>query len=236
MGVFNFKRFSVDDSGCGMKISSDSVLLAAWFLQPYSQATTLADIGAGSGVLSLIGAQICATAAITAIELESNAARAAKLNFETSPWSSRLRLIEGDFALFTPSQRFELIISNPPYFNTGERAADTSRATARHQSEELNYHTLLEKASLWLDANGHLGFISPTEFEDNIVYNAELHHLKLRRLVRVHTTQKKTATRLLWDFSLSDGTTVIENINLRNADGSPADEYIKIVDPFYVKI
>lgn len=236
MGVFNFKQFSVDDSGCGMKISSDSVLLAAWFLPPHGSARTLVDIGAGSGVLALAGAQICTDAAVTALELEANAAYAAAKNFEASPWSGRLRLIEGDFARYTPREPVDLIISNPPYFTCGERSADASRAAARHQSDGLTYRSLLEKSALWLARDGHVGFISPAEFENDIIYCAEMLHLKLRRLARVHTTHNAPSSRLLCDFSLCDGAASTESIYLRNADGTFTTDYLALVEPFYVKI
>ena len=71
MGVFHFKQFDVDDSGCGMKICSDSVLLGAWFLPEYSSAASVLDIGAGSGLLALMAAQVCTGAHVTGIEIDA---------------------------------------------------------------------------------------------------------------------------------------------------------------------
>ena len=85
MGVFQFTRFAVDDHGCGMKICSDSVLLAAWFLSPYSDRLSVADVGSGSGVLALLAADIMPQARIAGVELDSSAAAAASANFCASP-------------------------------------------------------------------------------------------------------------------------------------------------------
>ena len=80
MGVFHFKQFDIDDSGCGMKICSDSVLLGAWFFPRHKRARRVADVGAGSGLLSLMAAQILPGASIVGLEIDSDAARAARAN------------------------------------------------------------------------------------------------------------------------------------------------------------
>ncbi|MCH5221836.1 MAG: methyltransferase [Muribaculaceae bacterium] len=219
-----------------MKISTDSVLLGAWFLPMHSAAHTLIDAGCGSGLLSLIAAQVCSDMQITAIEIDIDAATAAKKNFAKTGWGRRLTLELRDFAEHTPNEPIDLIISNPPYFTTGITSDDKTRALARHQSGGLNYATLVKSARKWLKPDGHLGFISPSELEHEIIYEAELSQLKLRKLVRVHTAPSKAATRLLWDFSPKDGSYDTQTLYLRNNDGSFTDEYISIVQPFYTKI
>ncbi len=235
MTRFDFKQFSVDDSGCGMKICSDSVLLGAWFFEPYASARSVADIGAGSGVLALIAAQCCPQAAVTAIEIDAGAAEASRLNFEASPWTARLTLVEGDFSLWTPSSPLDLIISNPPYFTNGAIAADAARAAARHQ-QGLSYASLLRKGAQCLVTDGHLGLVSPAEFEQEIIFEAEMASLKLRRLLRVQTSPRKPVTRLLFDFGKADGTASVETLALREPDGSISASYRSLVDSFYIKL
>ncbi|MDE6196646.1 MAG: methyltransferase [Muribaculaceae bacterium] len=235
MSVFRFRQFDVDDSGCGMKICSDSVLLAAWFLPPYSRAHSLVDAGAGSGVLSLLGAQTCPEAPVYALELDSPAAEACRRNFASSSWGMRMHTVEGDFADFSPPSPVDIIISNPPYFTTGELSADTARAAARHQAG-LSYASLLSKAALWLTPDGRLGMVSPAQFENDIIFSAEMSGLKLRRLLRVRTSPRKPVTRLLWDFSPCDGPTDISELSMRDSDGSLSGAYIQLVEPYYLKI
>ena len=112
MGVFHFKHFDIDDHGCGMKICSDSVLLAAWFLPPYRDALTVADIGTGSGVLALLAADIMPKAKIIAIEKDTAAAEAASRNFTASPWADRLTTVNADFVDFAAegNHKFNLVI------------------------------------------------------------------------------------------------------------------------------
>lgn len=235
MGVFRFKDFSVDDSGCGMKICSDSVLLAAWFLAPYISAKSIADIGAGSGVLTLLAARICPQAMVDALEIDPGAAGAAAANFAASPYAERLNTIEGDFRNWIPEHPYSLIISNPPYFTNGERSADRARSAARHQ-EGLSYESLLARASGLLEDEGHLGMVSPADFENEIIFRAEMAGMKLRRLLRVRTSPSKAPTRLLWDFSTTDGKTSTGELALRQTDGSYSPSYRELVEKYYLKL
>lgn len=233
--MFNFKQFSIDDRGCGMKICSDSVLLGAWFFAPYGEAASVIDVGAGSGLLALMAAQCCPSARIVALELEASAAKAAADNFAESPWAGRLSLIEGDFALYQPTEKVDLVVSNPPYFADGLTAPDLARAAARHQSG-LSYATLVRYAAERLKSDGHLGVVAPAELETAIVFEAEMCGLKLRRALRVATSPRRPVRRVLLDFSPSDGTLDAETLALRDASGEISRQYRVLTDPFYIKL
>lgn len=236
MGVFHFKHFDIDDHGCGMKICSDSVLLAAWFLPPYRDALTVADIGTGSGVLALLAADIMPKAQIVAIEKNNAAASAARRNFKDSPWSDRLCVVNEDFLDYTidgGEESFDIVICNPPYFANGAHAADPARAQARHQ-ESLTYSTVMTFNRL--KYGGHLGLVSPAEYEHDIIYEAELLRLKLRRICRVVTSPGKAPSRLLWDFSTADGPLSDTTLELRGYNNKYTDAYRRLVEPFYMKL
>lgn len=232
MGVFRFKGFEVDDCGCGMKICSDSVLLAAWFLRPYARARRIVDVGTGSGVLALLAARMCPDAVITGVEIDSEAAVAAAKNFAASPWASRLRCENKDISDFEAEKTPDIIISNPPYFTNGVASADSSRAAARHQ-DSLTYATLL---ALPLAPVGHLGMVTPADVYDDIIFEAEMRRRKLCRLCRVRTSPSKEAVRLLWDFSDTDEGCVEETLELRDSDGRYSEAYRELVEPYYLKL
>ena len=143
MGHFDFREFSIDDGGCGMKLGTDSVLLGAWFFREHTQARSVLDIGAGSGILSLMAAQLCPAAGITGVEIDSAAASAAGANFQASPWASRLEVVNADINTFGSTGAYQLIVSNPPYYSNGAVSTDDSRAGARHQNS-LTFGNLLE--------------------------------------------------------------------------------------------
>lgn len=233
--MFDFKQFSIDDRGCGMKICSDSVLLGAWFFAPYGETASVIDVGAGSGLLALMAAQCCPLARIVALELEPSAAKAAADNFAESPWADRLAIIEGDFALYEPVEKVDLIVSNPPYFADGLTAPDLARAAARHQSG-LSYATLVRYAADRLNRNGRLGVVAPAELETDIVFEAEMCGLKLRRALRVATSPRRPVRRVLLDFSPSDGSLEAETLALRNAAGEISNQYRVLTEPFYIKL
>lgn len=235
MGIFHFKQFDVDDHDCGMKICSDSVTFGAWFLPPYTEANSVLDIGAGSGLLALMAAQCMPQAQITAIEIDASAAEAALRNFEKSPWSAGLTVENTDFNMFTPQEKVDIIISNPPFFTTGMLARDSRRAGARHEVS-LTSVSLINFARHNLQPEGHLGIILPADRVDDTVFQAELAALKLRRLCFIVPRIGKAPVRALFDFSPSDGPFVEENIAIRTADGELSPRYISLVQPFYTKI
>lgn len=235
MARFDFKEFWIDDAGCGMKLGSDSVLLGAWFLPQMSRAAIVADAGAGSGVLSLMAAQMCPEAQVLAVELNGAAASAASANFAASRWGHRLQCLCGDFCTADLPDGIDAVISNPPYFTNGLTAPDSARAGARHQ-DTLTFPTLMRRSASLLAPGGHLGFISPADVEADVIFEAEMAGLKLRRLCRVITAQGKKPRRLLWDFSPADGSCNESVLCLRNADGTPSEAYRRLVEPFYIKI
>ncbi len=235
MSVFHFRQFDVDDHGCGMKICSDSVTFGAWFLPPHSSAATVVDVGAGSGLLSLMAAQRMLSARITGLESDPSASAAARTNFEKSPWGTRLNIVEGDFADYTPDNKVDIILSNPPFFTTGMLAPDSSRASARHENS-LTAAALFAFSKKYLKPDGHLGVILPADRTDNAVFEAELAGLKLRRMCTIVPRTGKPAIRTLFDFSPADGHAIVSTLTVRKADGILSDEYIALVEPFYMKI
>ena len=160
---FTFKQFHVNDYGCGMPVSTDGVLLGTWADLP--EQGQILDIGTGSGLLALVAAQRSAARAIPviAVEIDPAAAKAASQNFALSPWADRLQCIEQDVESWAdqqPAGRFEAIVCNPPYFNTGQQAGCQARATARH-TDSLSHHALLTVIRHLLSETGTASLILP---------------------------------------------------------------------------
>ena len=128
---FQFKQFSVKDENSPMKVNTDAVLLGAW-VNP-SKPKKILDIGTGCGVIALLLAQRF-DGRISGIDLDEGAIMDAKINFAESPWPERLKAIHQDFNIFSASsdQRFDLIVSNPPYFENSLRSPKHDRNISRH--------------------------------------------------------------------------------------------------------
>lgn len=230
MAVFRFIEFDVDDGGCGMKISSDAVLFGAWFFA-HIKAGEILDVGTGSGVLALMAAQNCTVARITGVELDAAACDAARRNFAASPWAERMTAVNADINEYHPPRIPDAIICNPPYFTEGLRSVSASRATARH-CDTLDYATLMAYAAENLCGEGHLGLISPAEYEDEIIYNATLRRMSLSRLCRVRTTSSKNPSRILWDFAMYGCRASVDEIIIKESY-TYTSEYLSLVKPYY---
>lgn len=190
--TFQFKQFTVDQSHCGMPVSTDGVLLGAWA----ELQGRILDIGTGTGLLSLMSAQRYPQNKITAIEIDKDAYQTAYFNIMQSQWSDRIDIKHMDISDLSPLQKFDSIICNPPYFNSGESAQHKARATARH-TQTLSHHQLLKICANLLDTHGLANFILPkTEGEYFIQIASEL-GFWLKRVCYIHTTDKKPCQRLL---------------------------------------
>ena len=129
LDVFQFKQFSVRHAKSGMKVGTDSVLLGAW--ADFVARNRILDVGAGTGILALMAAQRNADAMVDAVEIDAVAAEEALQNAENSAWGGRIKIFECDFLRFESGSKYDYIVSNPPFFDSGERAPDARRAMAR---------------------------------------------------------------------------------------------------------
>lgn len=233
--MFDFKQFSIDDSTCAMKVGTDSVLLGAW--TDTESVKTVVDVGAGSGLLTLMIAQRAPGAALTAIEMDPEAAEAATANIVASPWPDRCTVQCIDAALYTPGDKVDLVICNPPYFTSGLRAPDRQRATARHAEGSLTPLSVIAMAGRWLSERGTLAMVTPADIADDIVFESEMHRMDIWRRCLISTTIEKHAGRILWQLSRK-GTRIPRpdtTLVLRCA-GEPTDEYRRLTDDFYLHI
>lgn len=159
MSTFRFQQFSVVQKNSGMKICTDAVLFGA--MAPIQSGDMVLDIGAGTGVLSLMAAQLGATQ-ITAVELTLEAYQEASVNFANSPWSKQLEAVHQDIQSFaiTATRLYDLIISNPPFFENHSRTSDVLRNTARH-TDQLPFSDLLSIAEQLLSPQGLFYLLIP---------------------------------------------------------------------------
>ncbi|GIU07268.1 tRNA1(Val) (adenine(37)-N6)-methyltransferase [Shewanella sp. MBTL60-112-B2] len=172
--------------------------MGAW--APLVQAKTILDIGAGSGLLSLMAAQR-SQAKITAIELDTDAALDCQQNFNACPWSERLEIICADIQAYAQAhyqaeapKQFDHIICNPPYFANGPQSSNTSRATARH-TDSLSFDSLLAAIKQLLGPQGAASLILPTESVNLFEAKLSTHQLELSQKLLAASVEGKTANR-----------------------------------------
>ena len=159
MSVFRFQQFSVVQENSAMKVCTDAVIFGA--MAPVKQGDSLLDIGTGTGLLSLMGAQLGASQ-ITAVELTKPAYEEAALNFKNSSWAEQLEAVHADiqgFAAHSVAQ-YDLIICNPPFFTDHSKADNPLRNTARH-TDQLPFDDLLDSVNRLLSEQGLLYVLLP---------------------------------------------------------------------------
>lgn len=159
-GYFEFKQFTVHQDQCAMKVNTDGVILAA--LVENSCTDTCLDIGTGTGLIALMMAQRFSQAKITAVEIDGSAAKQASENFANSPWSGRLELTNSSFQEFKESEqnRYDLIVSNPPYFPDHNKSTDSQRNLALH-NDALSFGDLVKGVAKLLKPEGAFWLILP---------------------------------------------------------------------------
>lgn len=157
MSTFHFQQFSILQQHSGMKICTDAVLFGA--MTPVKQGDQVLDIGTGTGVLALMAAQLGA-AKVTAVELTQEAFTEASINFNNSPWAQQLEAVHQDIQSFTIKQSYNLIISNPPFFENHLKTIDNLRKTARH-SDQLPFVDLITVAGQSLTPQGLFYLLIP---------------------------------------------------------------------------
>lgn len=237
--VFRFKQFEMLNCVNGLKIGSDGVLLGAW--ADISNAESIWDIGTGTGVIALMAAQrALPSCSITAFEIDPKAAAVAAENFASSPWGTRMSVVEGD-ALSLVSQNAlnltapDLILSNPPYF-----AKDASLATrcaerdAARREGSLSFESLIGLAAERLTEQGRLCFISPADRHEEIEWHTALRGLHICRLTEVVTKEGRQPSRILWELSRTTGPQISERLTIRDAKGNYTDAYRQLTDDYYL--
>jgi tRNA1Val (adenine37-N6)-methyltransferase len=134
---FKFKQFTIHQERCAMKVCTDACLLGAYTANRIHEGQlpvqNILDIGTGTGLLSLMLAQK-SNALIDAVELNAAAASQAKENFIQSPWAERIQLYNGSIQQFVTFKKYDLIISNPPFFENDLKSGDAVKNDARHDT------------------------------------------------------------------------------------------------------
>ena len=231
--VFRFKQFAVVNDRTAMKVGTDGVLLGAWC--PVEGARHVLDVGTGCGVIALMIAQRNASAVLDAIDIDHDAIEEATLNFKASPWGERLTAIAGDFNELQTAERYDLIVSNPPYFTNGVLPTGDARTQARHTGT-LSYRQLIEGASRLLSDDGTLALITPTDAEQDIIEAATFASLPVRRLTRVIPVEDAAPKRTMWLLSRRDMAYCEDTLTIAHRDGTFTSDYIALTGAFYLKM
>lgn len=234
---FQFKKFTVWHDRCAMKVGTDGVLLGAW--TAVDGAKRLLDIGTGTGLVALMLAQRSSLEArITAIEIDSSAADQASENVSCSPWVDRIEVRHQDIKNCVVAEKFDVIVSNPPYYKHALRCPDEQRNAARHDGC-LTYDQLLQAVSMLLDAKGEFTVVIPMDAAEEFRTIASRYGLLPIRLLRVLTKPGVSPKRILMTFafeSVDRGVLEEKELLIEESRHCYSAEYIALTKAFYLKM
>lgn len=230
---FRFKQFLIKQESAAMKVGTDGVLLGAWV--DVENVNSALDIGTGSGVIALMIAQRSLNATIHAVEIDEASALQAKHNFENSPWSSRMTIDPISLQAFasTSNKKFDLIVSNPPYFNKSLKSPSPERTLTRHTAELPN-SDLLNGVKTLLAPEGRFCAILPYTEGNILIAEAVNYGLYCNRKLFVQTKPDKPIIRILTEFSFHKKRLPDNTISIHTADGDYTDEYKQLTADFYL--
>lgn len=233
---FKFKNFTVNQDQCAMKIGTDSVLLGAWTPlnnNPFS----ILDIGAGTGVLSLMLAQRSNAEVIDAIEIDENAYEQCVDNFEASPWGDRLFCYHSDLQEFTEEieDKYDLIISNPPFYAEDFKTESAQRDLARFQ-DAMPFEHLVVSAAHLLDKNGVFSVVIPFNEEQRFIDLASKVGLFPKQLLHVKGNPTSEVKRSLISFSFHESEIKKEELIIETQRHQYTEDYINLTKDFYLKM
>jgi tRNA1Val (adenine37-N6)-methyltransferase len=230
---FSFKQFTIKQDQCAMKVCTDSCIFGAFV--PVDHSKKILDIGTGSGLLSFMLAQR-SNASITAIEIEQNAAHQACENVKASPWPVRLEIIHTSLQDFGKStdQRFDLIISNPPFFTQNLKSPVEGINAARHD-DTLTLDDLANAVSKLLEAQGIFWVLLP-EYEmdlfTNILYKQQL--FAQSRLI-IRNSVSGPVFRVIASFLRIQSSMIkSEELVIKDTTGDYTQDFVRLLKPYYL--
>ena len=223
MSLFKFKEFDVEQEGCAQKVGTDSMVLGAFVTHDHPEK--ILDVGTGNGVIALMMAQKFKSSKITGIEIQEACCSVARSNFENSIFKNRLELLNADFNNFNSSEKFDLILSNPPFFENATLSSNNARSISRHQSS-LKLFDLVSIAAGNLSENGALWIVVPKENTVELISGAEKSGIKLFRRISVYGKPQLHKRDILAFVKTEKGQATFESIfTIRSNEGLYTDEY-----------
>lgn len=227
---FRFKKFVIEHDKCAMKVGFDGALLGVW--AQHKNPIEILDIGSGSGLISLLLRQRYPDANILAIEPNRNAVLQSKINFKNSPFKKEINLNSINFQSFKRENKFDLILSNPPFFSEETESENQDRNEAR-QEKHLPLNKLLSGIINLLNKEGSFYLIYPTWETDRVVSEAKNANLYIQNQTKIFSKKQKPSKRTIFKLQGEPCITSFNEFISGNQDTGYSKEYAELMKDFY---
>ncbi|WP_242133720.1 tRNA1(Val) (adenine(37)-N6)-methyltransferase [Aestuariivivens marinum] len=234
---FVFKKFTVKQDRCAMKVGTDGVLLGAWS-PVHHRPLSILDIGSGTGIVALMMAQRSNAQLIDTIEIDNNAFEQCVDNFEQSPWNNRLFCYHASLEAFVNEidDQYDLIVSNPPFYTEDFKTNNTQRDTARFQ-DAMPFDHLIDGVSKLLSENGLFSVVIPFKEENHFVELASKTGLFPKHFLHVKGNPNSEIKRSLIAFSFDESAPINKDILIIETDRHQyTEDYINLTKDFYLNM
>lgn len=237
---FRFKRFQIEQARTAMKVGFDGIVLGAW--ANVSGCNRILDVGTGTGLIALMLAQrtsaqfgdVKSDVRIDGIDIDENAAAEATANVAASPWPDRIRTFHSSLAEFAPDgELYDLIVCNPPFFESGQASRHRPRAQARHAAA-LPLVELVRDARRLVNQRGVLSIIVPSDAETSCIELAGRAGWTVRRRLTIRPLPQKPKHRVALEFRLTTGTIVAEELTIELRHHEYTDAFRRLTRDFYL--
>lgn len=232
---FEFKQFTIEQDRCAMKIGTDSILLGAITDFGKDENVNILDIGTGTGILAIMAAQKNHKAQITAIEVDTDASKQAQENVARTPWANRIKVENQDIRYYKCTNKYDIIISNPPFFENSLKSPDSKRQIARH-TDNLSFTQIAECAKTMLSENGTMHIILPSKSENSFNDAAINKSLYLTKKTNIITKEGLEPKRVILSYKHSPKHYSENKFVVRGMDGEYTEQYKLTTKDFYLKL
>ncbi len=236
---FRFKQFQVDQGRCAMKVTTDGCLFGAWVADKISQlenANRMLDIGTGTGLLSLMVVQENQNATIDAVEINDEAFSQASENFSSSPWNDRITAIHADAIGFKSSERYDIIFSNPPFYENELKSPDPARSLAHHDG--MGFKELLTTIDMNLSLSGKFFILSPfrrvAEMESGIAKTGFA--ILEKTVVRHSPNHDPFRIMIMGERIVNPAGVNVNEIHIRDGWGLYSIEFTRLLKNYYLNL
>jgi tRNA1Val (adenine37-N6)-methyltransferase len=235
---FRFKQFTIYQDRCAMKVCTDACLFGAWVAEQLTRSRPqlhhCLDIGTGTGLLSLMLAQNI-KAEIDAVEIALPDFLQARENMEQSAWNQRLHIFHSDIKNYNTAKKYNLIVSNPPFYEKDLRAQQAASNRARHDTH-LTLNELFLETDRLLQPDGLAAFLLPYRRHEECKELAQRHGFSVVSAVEVRQSPVHTAFRSMFLLNRITQPAEEETIMITNEDGNYTGRFTDLLKGYYLHL